>query len=169
MAVYSDGKIRNAVRLLAVIGSSILPILSIVVLYVITSQTARLGCIVTFSALCSATLATLSNAKNVEIIAATAAYVLLLPCLLRGEGYTCIDAFSLTSCVVTQRCKWSLSAVIFLRTRVRPSDHGIGLRLFTILSPILGLSSFIKVFDIKFAKSGLERSLMSRINTHHRV
>lgn len=73
MSLYSDGKIRNLVRLLAVIGSSVLPILSIVVLYIISSPNARLGCIVAFSFLCSAVLATLSNAKNVEIIAATAA------------------------------------------------------------------------------------------------
>ena len=73
MFLYSDGKIRNLVRLLAVIGSSVLPILSIVVLYVISSPNARLGCIVAFSFLCSVVLATLSNAKNVEIIAATAA------------------------------------------------------------------------------------------------
>ena len=77
MELYSNGKIRNMVRLLAVIGSSVLPILSIVVLYVIPSANARLGCIVAFSSLCSAMLATLSNAKNVEIIAATAAYVLV--------------------------------------------------------------------------------------------
>ena len=75
MELYSNGRIRNLVRLLAVIASSVLPILSIVVLYVIPSANARLGCIVAFSSLCSAMLATLSNAKNVEIIAATAAYV----------------------------------------------------------------------------------------------
>ncbi|MCJ1355199.1 MAG: hypothetical protein MMC33_005190 [Icmadophila ericetorum] len=74
MGLYSDGKIRNFVRLLAVIGSSVLPILSTVVLYLIPSLGARLGCIVAFSLLCSATLATLSDAKNGEIIAATAAY-----------------------------------------------------------------------------------------------
>ena len=73
MSLYSDGKIRNLVRILAVIGSSVLPILSIVVLYVISSPNVRLGCIIIFSFLCSAVLATLSNAKNVEIIAATAA------------------------------------------------------------------------------------------------
>ena len=73
MSLYSDGKIRNLVRILAVIGSAVLPILSIVVLYFIPSPNARLGCIVAFSSLCSAVLATLSNAKNVEIIAATAA------------------------------------------------------------------------------------------------
>ncbi len=74
MEFYSNSKIWNIVRLLAVIGLSVLPILSIVVLYVLLSQNARLGCIVAFSLLCLAILATLSNARNVEIIAATAVY-----------------------------------------------------------------------------------------------
>lgn len=73
MAFFSDDRIRGLVRLLAVIVPSLLPILSIVVLYFIVSQTVRLGIIVVFSALCSAALALLSDAQNVEIIAATAA------------------------------------------------------------------------------------------------
>ncbi|MCJ1266553.1 hypothetical protein MMC22_006438 [Lobaria immixta] len=74
MISFSDEKIRSFVRVLAVVVSSVLPILAIVVLYFIKSPTARLGAIVAFSALCSAALALLSNAKNFEIIAATAAY-----------------------------------------------------------------------------------------------
>jgi hypothetical protein len=70
---FSEERISSLVRVLAVVLSSALPILSIVALYFIPTQTARLGAIVAFSALCSATLAALSNAKNVEIIAATAA------------------------------------------------------------------------------------------------
>ena len=76
MARYSDGKIRNFVRILAVVGSCLLPILSIVGLYFVRTQEARLGCIVAFCFVCSVTLAALTNAKNIEIIAATAAYVL---------------------------------------------------------------------------------------------
>ncbi|KAH0562124.1 hypothetical protein GP486_003184, partial [Trichoglossum hirsutum] len=68
-------RIRAFVRLLAILLSSVLPILSIIVLYVVREERVRLGLIVVFSALCSAALATLSDAKNVEIIAATAAYV----------------------------------------------------------------------------------------------
>lgn len=73
MSFFSEDRIRRFVQLFAVILSSVLPIVSIVALYYIPTQKARLGAIVSFSALCSATLATLSNAKNVEIIAATAA------------------------------------------------------------------------------------------------
>lgn len=73
MMSVSDEKIRNYVRVLAIVVSSVLPFLAIVVLHFIKSPTARLGAIVAFSALCSATMALLSNAKNIEIIAATAA------------------------------------------------------------------------------------------------
>ncbi|KAJ5912773.1 hypothetical protein N7504_001656 [Penicillium tannophilum] len=73
MLISSDQRIRSAVRLLAIVLSSVLPILSIVVLYVIKRQDVRLGMIVLFSALCSVALATLSNARNAEIMAVTAA------------------------------------------------------------------------------------------------
>jgi hypothetical protein len=73
MAFFSEDRIRDFVRVVAIIGSSILPLLSIIVLYNIQSQGTRLGLIVLFSALCSAALALLSNAKNVEIIAAALA------------------------------------------------------------------------------------------------
>ncbi len=73
MGFYSEDRIRAFVRLLAILVSSVLPILSIVALYYIPTQTARLGTIVAFSSLCSAALSLLTDAKNIEIIAATAA------------------------------------------------------------------------------------------------
>jgi hypothetical protein len=73
MRFYSDNKIKSVVRVLAIILSSVLPILSIVVLYVINSDKIRIGLIVLFCALCSGALAVLTNAKNGEIISVTAA------------------------------------------------------------------------------------------------
>jgi hypothetical protein len=75
MSYYSDSRISGLIRLLGIIFSSVMPVLSIIVLYYIHSQAVRLGCIVAFSALCSAVLATFTNARTVEIIAASAAYV----------------------------------------------------------------------------------------------
>lgn len=75
MLFFSDKRIRSLVRLLAILLSSVLPILSIVVLYSVKEDKVRLGLIVMFSALCSTAPATLSNTKNVEVITATAAYV----------------------------------------------------------------------------------------------
>ncbi|KAL8789930.1 MAG: hypothetical protein Q9195_006591 [Heterodermia aff. obscurata] len=69
----SDEKVTQVVRLLAISISSVLPILSIVVLYVINHAAVRLGVIIIFSVLCSLALATLTNARNVEILATTAA------------------------------------------------------------------------------------------------
>ncbi|KAI3338804.1 hypothetical protein F4824DRAFT_499177 [Ustulina deusta] len=69
----STRRVRGFVRILAVIASSLLPVLSIVVLYYIRSQSARLITIVAFSALCSLALTVLTDARNAEIIATTAA------------------------------------------------------------------------------------------------
>jgi len=71
LEIYSQSRIRSAVRVLAIIASSILPILSIIVLYLIHSESIRLSLIVVFTALCSTFLALLTSATNVEIIAAT--------------------------------------------------------------------------------------------------
>jgi branched-subunit amino acid transport protein AzlD len=76
MRFFSEQKIQSFVQTLAIILSSILPVLLIVIFYVVRSEKTRLGLIVIFCLLCSAALATLTNAKNVEIITATAAYVL---------------------------------------------------------------------------------------------
>jgi len=73
MAFYSEGRVRAFVRFLAIVVSSILPIISIVALYYIPTQAARLGAIAAFSALGSAVLSLVTEARNIEIIAATAA------------------------------------------------------------------------------------------------
>ena len=73
MRYFSEGRIRQLTRIAAIVLSSVLPIVSIVVLYFIKSQLARLGAVVAFAVLCSSALALFSNAKNEEIIAATAA------------------------------------------------------------------------------------------------
>jgi len=75
MTRYSDGKLQNFVRICAVVVSSLLPILSILGLYFVPDEKLRIGLIVMFSFVCSATLACLTNAKSIEIIMATAACV----------------------------------------------------------------------------------------------
>ncbi|KAL9121804.1 MAG: hypothetical protein Q9187_001641 [Circinaria calcarea] len=69
----SDEKIALVVRLLTIALSSVLPILSIVVLYFVQHPVIRLGVITLCSVLCSMALALLTSAKNVEILAVTAA------------------------------------------------------------------------------------------------
>ena len=75
MSFYSEGRIRGFVRLLAILVSSVLPIVLILALYYIPTQKARLGAIVAFCSLYSVALSLLTDAKNVEIIAVTAASV----------------------------------------------------------------------------------------------
>lgn len=69
----SDEKVTKLVRLLAISLSSVFPISSIVVLYVIKHAAVRLGVTSIFSILCSLALATLTNARNFEILGTTAA------------------------------------------------------------------------------------------------
>lgn len=68
---FSESRIRS-IRIIAIIVSSVLPILSIVVLYFIKSNIVRLGVIVAFNVLCSTALAVLTHATNSEIITAAA-------------------------------------------------------------------------------------------------
>jgi hypothetical protein len=72
LGFFSESQIRLTIRVLAVVFSSLLPILSIVVLYFIKSNNIRLGVIVLFTVLCSTSLAFISHASNSEIIVATA-------------------------------------------------------------------------------------------------
>jgi hypothetical protein len=72
MLFISEARKSSFIRFIAIMMSPVPPVLSIVVLYYVNGIKTRLGCIVLFSALCSGALAILSNAYNVEIIAATA-------------------------------------------------------------------------------------------------
>jgi hypothetical protein len=72
LGFFSESRIRLTIRVLAVGFSSLLPILSIMVLYFIKSNHIRLGVIVLFTVLCSTSLTFLSYASNSEIIVATA-------------------------------------------------------------------------------------------------
>jgi len=82
---FSQSRIHHTVRGLAVIFSSVWPILSIVVLYFIQSNRVRLGLIVLFTILCSVALAFLSRASNSEIIVATATYAAVQVVFVSGN------------------------------------------------------------------------------------
>ncbi|KAI1462159.1 hypothetical protein F4805DRAFT_412270 [Annulohypoxylon moriforme] len=85
LGFFSTDRIRGLVRILAVIISSLLPVLSIVVLYFIRSQLVRLYTIVIFSTLCSLVLTLLTDARNIEIIAGTAAYAAVQVVFISGD------------------------------------------------------------------------------------
>jgi hypothetical protein len=70
---YNDGHLQIPAHIISTLFASLLPSLSIVVLYVVDDMTKRLGLIVVFTAVFSVALAGLTKAKTVEIFAATAA------------------------------------------------------------------------------------------------
>ena len=73
MCRYEDSKLNACAHMVGTFMASLLPPLSIFVLYFVNSQVDRLGIIMAFSALFSFTLALFTRARGVEIFAATAA------------------------------------------------------------------------------------------------
>jgi hypothetical protein len=70
---YSESHLARLVHILGIVFASILPITSIVVLYFVSDQLAKLGTVVAFTALFSLALVSVTRAKRVEIFTATSA------------------------------------------------------------------------------------------------
>ena len=83
--ILSDNRVRRTTRVVAVVLASILPVLSIVILYYVHSTNIRIGLIVVFSTLFSAVVALVSDARNVEVMAGTAAYAAVLVVFVSGN------------------------------------------------------------------------------------
>ena len=83
--MLSDDRVRRTTRVVAVVLASIMPILSIVVLYYVSSSDIRIGLIIVFSILFSGVVALVSEARNVEVMAATAAYGAVLVVFVSGK------------------------------------------------------------------------------------
>lgn len=85
LGVFSDDRVRRTTRIVAVVLASILPVLSIVILYYVHPTNIRIGLIIVFSTLFSAVVALVSDARNSEIMAATAAYAAVLVVFVSGN------------------------------------------------------------------------------------
>ena len=83
--ILSDNRVRRTTRVVAVVLASILPVLSIVILYYVHPTNIRIGLIVVFSTLFSAVVALVSDARNVEVMAGTAAYAAVLVVFVSGH------------------------------------------------------------------------------------
>jgi hypothetical protein len=70
---YDDARLIATIEVISTVISSLLPISSIIILYFVTSQPARLGIILGYTALFSIALAIFTKARRVEIFAATSA------------------------------------------------------------------------------------------------
>ncbi|KAH8648033.1 hypothetical protein BGZ60DRAFT_535165 [Tricladium varicosporioides] len=71
---YDERPLLKAVHIFGMLVASLLPILSIVVLYFVGNNVARLGIAVAFTATFSVALMLLTQAKRIEIFAATSAF-----------------------------------------------------------------------------------------------
>ena len=85
LAVFSDDRVHKTTRVVTVVLASILPVLSIVILYYVRPTNIRIGLIIVFSTLFSAVVALVSDARNVEVMAATAAYAAVLVVFVSGN------------------------------------------------------------------------------------
>ena len=72
---YKESSLESCLGILATVMASLLPICSVVALYLIQSNGLRLGMIAIFSACFSLALAIMTNTRRIEVFAATAAYV----------------------------------------------------------------------------------------------
>jgi hypothetical protein len=70
---YDDAKLTAITDFISVVVATMLPTASIFVLYSVTNMLARLGVIMAFSVVFSATLSVFTRARKIEVFAATAA------------------------------------------------------------------------------------------------
>lgn len=74
LRLYDDRKITKIADVLAAVISSLLPTVMILVLYFVRSMLWRLGLLIIFTAIFSASITLFTNAKKVEVYSATAAF-----------------------------------------------------------------------------------------------
>ncbi|KAE8448984.1 hypothetical protein EG329_008572 [Mollisiaceae sp. DMI_Dod_QoI] len=71
---YKESTLESVLSILATVVASLLPICSVVALYIIQSNGVRLGMIAIFSACFSFALSIMTSARRIEVFAATAAF-----------------------------------------------------------------------------------------------
>lgn len=83
--VFTGHKVVLAVAGISMFVAAVLMVVAIASLYVVSSQTVRLGMIAVYTLLFSISLAFLTNAKRTEIYASTAAYAAVLVVFVSGN------------------------------------------------------------------------------------
>ena len=73
ITIHSEIKLQRCSSIISTILSSLLPVLSIIVLYQINSMALRLGLIAIFTVVFSLSLALVTSARSVDIFASTTA------------------------------------------------------------------------------------------------
>ncbi|OTA69141.1 hypothetical protein K449DRAFT_362387 [Hypoxylon sp. EC38] len=70
---YEESLLGSIINIITTVVAAVLPLLSIVVLYIVDSDATKLGIIVVFSACFALVLAVMTSARRIEVFAATAA------------------------------------------------------------------------------------------------
>ncbi|OTA79954.1 hypothetical protein M434DRAFT_86781 [Hypoxylon sp. CO27-5] len=70
---YEESLLGSIINIITTVVAAVLPLLSIVVLYIVDSDATKLGIIVVFSACFALILAVMTSARRIEVFAATAA------------------------------------------------------------------------------------------------
>ncbi|KAI0120325.1 hypothetical protein F4776DRAFT_249379 [Hypoxylon sp. NC0597] len=70
---YEESLLGSIINVITTVVAAVLPLLSIVVLYIVDSDATKLGIIVIFSACFAFVLAVMTSARRIEVFAATAA------------------------------------------------------------------------------------------------
>jgi hypothetical protein len=78
MYEYDDSTLKMIAFIIAAVVASILPLCSVIMLSLVQSKTLQLGSIVVLSSGFSVALALMTNARQIEIFAATSACVTFL-------------------------------------------------------------------------------------------
>ncbi|KUJ19875.1 uncharacterized protein LY89DRAFT_772492 [Mollisia scopiformis] len=87
--IYDDAHLRRLTRSIATVFACMLPVLSIVVLYVVQAMSKRLGIVAAFTIIFSVSLVTMTSAEMGDIFAATAAYALVQVVFIGTTGGNC--------------------------------------------------------------------------------
>ena len=98
---YNDARLITIIEVISTVVSSLLPISSILILYLVTSLPARLGVILGYTALFSLALIIFTKARRIEIFAATSASVhvesLVERLLTLGNSFAAVQVVFISS------------------------------------------------------------------------
>ncbi|KAI1143084.1 hypothetical protein F5Y05DRAFT_142310 [Hypoxylon sp. FL0543] len=86
---YEESLLASVVNTIATVVAALMPLLSIVILYFVNSDATKLGIIVVFSACFALVLAVMTNARKIEVFAATAAFAAVNVVFLTNNNNNC--------------------------------------------------------------------------------
>jgi len=83
---YSDKRLLSIISVISIVLACVIPISSIIILYFVSSMPARLAILAIFTACFALCLSLVTQARKVEIFAATSAFAAVIVVFLSGNG-----------------------------------------------------------------------------------